>query len=489
MQLPILQSLRARLVASYLLAVLAGIGLITVLAGRSIYEAKRNQIEDHYSDLLLSAARDLEQPLIDQSSGQVSLEGIRQAASRWFSVIPEARYAVFQPDGKLLLASDGAGPAETGEVNPPEVQQALQPGAGVVLLPRQNSQGVNALFLAFRIDHSGAPSGVLRLEVPAGLLETPARSSLTWLIIASLAVAILLSALGLWMANSLSPPIKNVTDTAERLSQGDLSARAAVPPAPLELRRLAEALNTMAAKMQANMVELRGFVANASHELRTPLTSVKLRVEALRAGALQDQTVADRFLTEIESEVDRLSRMVSDLLDLSRIEAGLAPKERAPLDLGTVAQEVCEVFRARAERMGATLSLEIQPALPLVMGNEDQLRRVLYNLVDNAIKYTTRNGRVEVAVQTNAAGNYVQLRVFDSGYGIPPEHLAHIFERFYRVEATRPRYGPEHGSGLGLPIARSIVEIHGGKISVTSKIQEGTTFLVELPILESSSEK
>jgi hypothetical protein len=138
----------ARLVASYLLLALAGIGLISVLAARSIYDAKRHQIQDQYSDLLLSAARDLEQPLIDQSSGQGSLEGVRQAASRWFSKIPEARYAVFLPDGTLLLASDGSVPAGTGEVSPPEVQQALQPGSGVILHPRQNLQGEDALYLA-----------------------------------------------------------------------------------------------------------------------------------------------------------------------------------------------------------------------------------------------------------------------------------------------------------------------------------------------------
>jgi signal transduction histidine kinase len=194
--------------------------------------------------------------------------------------------------------------------------------------------------------------------------------------------------------------------------------------------------------------------------------------------------VTDRFLSEIESEVDRLSRMVNDLLDLSRIEAGLAPNERLPLELSVLAEEIRETFSTRAERMGIMLYLSTDPGLPKVQGNEEQLRRMLNNLVDNAIKFTARGGKVNISLETGEHGKCVRLKVKDTGFGIEPKHLPHIFERFYRIEATRPRYGPPQGSGLGLSIAKSIVETHGGKIAVTSQIGEGTSILVELPVHE-----
>ena len=157
----------------------------------------------------------------------------------------------------------------------------------------------------------------------------------------------------------------------------------------MELRRLVQAYNDMAERMQDTVSEMRSFVAYASHELRTPLTSIsKLRVEALRNGALDDPPVTERFLSEIESEVDRLSRMVNDLLDLSRIEAGLETNQLVPLNLETITAEIYDTYRARAERAGVKLSYHADPNIPLILGEEDQLRRMFYNLVDNAIKYT-----------------------------------------------------------------------------------------------------
>jgi two-component system phosphate regulon sensor histidine kinase PhoR len=272
-----------------------------------------------------------------------------------------------------------------------------------------------------------------------------------------------------------------MTQTSESLSRGDLGARVNTSTDTYEINRLAEAFNNMAGRLQAHVFELRSFVSNASHELRTPLTSIKLRVEALRNGALDDPPVTKQFLSEIESEVDRLSIMVNDMLDLSRIEAGLENSELEPVDLGIIIMEVYEVFKARAESAGVSLEASVEPELPTVLGAEDQLRRMLYNMVDNAIKYTPRGGSVKLSIEADFQARTVIIRVKDSGYGIAPEQLPRVFERFYRVEATRPRYGPPQGSGLGLAIAKSITEIHGGKIGVSSQLGRGSTFWVELP--------
>jgi signal transduction histidine kinase len=308
-----------------------------------------------------------------------------------------------------------------------------------------------------------------------------AQRSFVLLLLMAILVASGVSLGGWVLAKTLSRPIQVLTRAAKSMEQGDLSVRVK-PSGPEELERLAVAFNSMASRLQSNVTELRAFVANASHELRTPLTVVKLRTEALREGALEEPEIASRFLGDIESEIDRLVRMVNDLLDLSRLEARMTGSQRAEVNLSTVAQGAFNAFHIRAEHTGVDLKLEIEPDLPTVIGNEDQLRRVFYNLIENAIKYTPAGGRVEVLLRRGPNENTVRLLVRDNGPGIAPEHLPHVFERFYRADTTQPRQGAIRGSGLGLAIAKSIVESHSGEIGVSSQLGNGTTFWADLPI-------
>jgi signal transduction histidine kinase len=266
------------------------------------------------------------------------------------------------------------------------------------------------------------------------------------------------------MANYLVRPFNMLALKAQSILRGESIEENAEFSNPSEIHQVIDALNQMAKRAQAQVEEMRSFVANTSHELRTPLTSVKLRAEALRSGAVDDPVVANRYLSEIENEVDRLSQLVSDLLDLTKIEAGIAPTKMVALNFSQLLEEVCDTFKVRNERAGITLSYELGNGSYEVYGVEDQLRRVIYNLLDNAIKYTPRGGLVEVKLEANLAKEILRLAIKDTGFGIPAADLSLIFQRFYRVEATRPRYGVTRGSGLGLPIARSIVEAHKGKI-------------------------
>jgi len=201
----------------------------------------------------------------------------------------------------------------------------------------------------------------------------------------------------------------------------------------------------------------------------------------LREGAKEDPEVADRFLSEIETEVDRLVGMVNDLLDLSRVDAGMDATKRTMIDLTAIAHEVYETFNIRSARAGVELALNTTPDLAQIMGNEDQLRRVFYNLVENAIKFTKEGGRVEMSIGQGPKENTVRFTVRDTGGGITPEHLPHVFELFYRADPTQPRPGSSRGSGLGLAIAKSIVENHGGEIGVSSQIGVGATFWADFP--------
>ena len=220
----------------------------------------------------------------------------------------------------------------------------------------------------------------------------------------------------------------------------------------------------------------REFVANVSHELRTPLTTVKAAVDTLQDGALEDRAVAIGFLKRINSEVDRMTNLVADLLELSRLESGHVVPHRTPLDLALLIQEAVERFAMPAAQNEVTLRHLVSDAAPQVSADADMLRQVLSNLLDNAIKYTAPSGSVEVSART-ANGNAV-VTVADTGQGIPREHVPHVFERFYKVERARR----EGGTGLGLAIVKHIVQVHGGDVFVESQEGAGSTFVFTLPL-------
>jgi signal transduction histidine kinase len=475
------RTLQARLILSHLVVSLISVALISLYAGQTLFNAVRAQVEHRYEDLLFAAVNQIEQPLQNYLAGQHGSESIQQSLEPSMAYHPEVQYVLYLADGTPLLSRSGELPPPATQQTTPELWAALNSPIGEGEQFRPNSQGQETLYLAARIQRDRQILGVLRLEIPIETWLAPARSALAVLIASALLVALGMGLFGYFLARNVAGPIEKITQTAESLARGDMSARVVAPATPHEVHRLAEAFNHMATRLETYVNEMRTFVANASHELRTPLTSIKLRVEALRNGALDDPPVTERFLAEVESEVDRLSHMVNDLLDLSRIEAGLEPSQRAMVDLAAVVNDVYEAFKVRAERSGIHLTCSTEPGLPPVLGVEDQLRRMLYNLVDNAIKYTPRGGKVEISLTPGSRAATIRLMVKDSGFGIAPSHLPHVFERFYRVEATRPRFGPPTGSGLGLPIAKSIAETHGGEIGVTSQLGKGSTFWVELP--------
>ena len=218
----------------------------------------------------------------------------------------------------------------------------------------------------------------------------------------------------------------------------------------------------------------REFVSNVSHELRTPLSSVKALAEALESGALDDADTARDFVRRIHGEADRMSALVDELLELSRLESGQAPLVMETVDVAALARVEIEAFQLRAEAAGATLQARLPESPALVRGERDKLRQVLGNLLDNALKFTPNGGTVTVLVRAAAGG--VEVAVQDTGAGIPAEHLPHVFERFYKADRARG----DGGTGLGLAIVRHIVEAHGGTARAESREGEGTTVSVML---------
>ena len=270
-------------------------------------------------------------------------------------------------------------------------------------------------------------------------------------------------------------PVDRMTETTRRISAEHLTGRLDETGAGDELDRLAQTLNAMLGRLDAAFKEMRQFTADASHELQTPLTILKGEMEvALRSPRSPEEY--QRILKSALEEIDKIARLVEGLLLLARADAGVLRMDQRPVDLGQLVEEVYGQARILAE--ARSINLGLGPVEPVsAQGDYTHLRRLLLNLVDNGIKYTPPGGNVTISLQSS--GGWASIRVEDTGIGIPKEDQARIFQRFYRSPEARSR--AEGGAGLGLCIARSIAEAHGGRIEVESIAGRGSTFTVLLP--------
>jgi signal transduction histidine kinase len=297
--------------------------------------------------------------------------------------------------------------------------------------------------------------------------------ALMYAALAAIVVAVLVS---LFFSRRVIVPVQAMSSAAQHIAEGHYDERVQVRGED-ELAQLAERFNQMAEKLNEVEATRRRLIADVSHELRTPLTAIKGSMEGLMDGVLP--ATAETY-TQIHAEADRLNRLVDDLQELSRIEAQAYQLEIRPVDVSPAIKTVIKRLSPQAESRHTSLDHKIAASLPVVYADEDRLIQVLTNLTGNALQYTPENGKVSIAAEpTNGA---VRFSVHDTGVGIPPEHLTHIFDRFYRVDKSRSR-GAGGGSGIGLTIARALVEAQGGHIWAESPGEgQGSTFIFTLPV-------
>lgn len=298
-------------------------------------------------------------------------------------------------------------------------------------------------------------------------------------VLAATALAILL---GVYVSRRIAGPIQEMTRASHRIAAGHYDERVAVfPDRPDpehldELGRLAVDFNRMTAALEQTEKMRRELIGNVAHELATPLTSI----EGYMEGLIDDVLPADAATFEkVRREADRLQRLVSDLQELSRLEERVLSLDLRPVSIASLIVATSDRLRAQFEDKEITLEADLSNDLPRIRGDEDRLGQVLLNLVGNALQYTPSGGRVSVLARRE--GDSVRVEVIDNGIGIGPEHLPHVFDRFYRVDRSRSRVGG--GSGIGLTIARHLVEAHGGEITASSEgLGKGSTFAFTIPI-------
>jgi two-component system sensor histidine kinase BaeS len=279
-----------------------------------------------------------------------------------------------------------------------------------------------------------------------------------------------------WVARSIARPIHAMQLLADDLADGHLDQPVRIR-GPDEIDRLAAALNRMAQQL-AHLEKVRSeLIANVSHDLRTPVSNIRVAAEAAAQRIEAGKLPPLRLLEGVVAETERLNDFIDDVLELSRLESGVLALHLEPLDLAAWTQELVAALRPRLEEKGLTLIVEIPPHLPPFRADHDRLWQAVMNLLDNAVKFTPDGGRITFSATAEKAG--FTLSVADTGPGIAAEDLPFLFERFFKADRSRDRR--QGGAGLGLAIAKRLVEAHGGRISVESTPGVGTTFRLWLP--------
>lgn len=377
---------------------------------------------------------------------------------------------VYDLDGTEVAASPNL--PSTLEANPAALDAALN-GDTTALTVDNGSYSMREMLLPLVL--RGQVVGVLHMA----RLISDANRALNVLLYALLGggLLVLVAAArgGVWLTRAALRPIDQISETAQSIVHAeDLSRRVPVPEPADELQRLAVTINDLLARLEGLFSAQRRFVADVSHELRTPLAAMQGNLDVLSRGAARDPQLLAESLTDMRSEVNRMIRMVNDLLLLAQSDSGVKLR-REPVELDTLLLEVHREMRPLAAGIQLRLGHEDQLT---VVGDRDRIKQALLNLAVNAIQHTPQGGTVTLSL--DQADGFARMSISDTGAGIDPADLPFIFDRFYRADQTRTR--SSGGAGLGLAIVKWIAEAHGGNVTVTSELGQGSTFAFLLPM-------
>lgn len=439
-----------RLLASYLVLIGVTVALLAVIVNL----ATANTFSRYLTD----------QALVHSEMLPVMLAGYYAQRSTWDGVQPRIDEAATLIDAQVTL-TDRQGQVVAATRADVLGHNAAAPGDLGLAIPVVGPDGarVGTVYLGRSLSQRRAD---------AQFLAAVTRS----LAMAGVGVALVGAVLGWLLARSISRPLRAMSQAAGRMAQGDYTARVADIGTD-EVGALGRTLNQMAEGMAGVESTRRALVADVSHELRTPLTVIQGYLEGLRSGAIADRQSAERAFDAMYGETRRLLRLVKDLHYLSVLDGGLGEVDRRPTDVRELLTETLARYAPAAEARGVRLAAAVADGMPLVALDAERMAQVVVNLVDNALRHTPAGGSITVSAALEA-GDLV-LAVTDTGEGIAPEHLPHIFERFYRADRHRSRTG-EGGAGIGLSIVRGVVEALGGTVEAESEVGRGTRFTVRI---------
>ncbi len=444
-----IHSLRFRLLLAFTLVVLITIGAVFFF----INEATKDEIRQfqEQADQLLTRRMGFE--LSRYYFRQGDWGGIQPFVEQWGNLY-EQRIVLTDANGFIAADSEGDLLGDLYDLDSPGTPLSSPRGGGVIgtlyINPRSSTEiGFTSMQILFK-------------EI--GLF-------FIWGGLIAVAIALVMT---FFLSRKILAPVKTLTSAASRLGRGDLSQRVQLKDKG-EMGELAQAFNSMAGDLERTEQLRQNMIADAAHELRTPLSNIRGYLEAIRDRIKRPDTDTIR---SIDEEATLLSRLVDDLQALSLAEAGELKLNRQAEDIIKLIKQAVAAKQTQAAAKGISISTEVSQKLPLVNIDSRRIGQVLHNLLENAIAHTAKSGNIVVAAQKQ--DNWVKVSVTDTGEGIPAEDLPSVFERFYRVDKSRTR--ATGGSGLGLTIAKRLVEVHGGKIEAQSELGKGSCFSFTLPV-------
>lgn len=437
-----------------------------------------------YVDSRLEAIAESWADMIGDNAGLL-LASLEQQGGAALRVLPEEKVStdriasirVLSPDGIVLWKSPPILPPVLSEA--PVPHEVLKGHRTFETIDAGNGSPVRRVWTP--IEYQGEVRYVLQAETAMRLMQS-ALSGLQILLAVGSIVMLGLAWVGSrWLARRSLMPIEALSTTAQNIAEtSSLTPRLKLDPWCVEFQRLAEVFNSMMDRLQRAFEGQRRFVTDAAHELHTPLTALKGNLEVAFARNRSAQEYRETLIGNLAS-VDWLIHLCRSLITLAKLTADDFRPPKQPVQIPKLLREVIDELRVLADDRHIGLRMEAGP-VPDVLGNPEQLQRIFINLIDNALRHTHPGGTVTGTV--SATPLHVNVSLADTGEGIAPEHLPHIFDRFYRADQARSR--ESGGVGLGLAIVKEIVTGHGGEIAVTSEVNKGTLFTIRLPIASAS---
>ena len=466
-----IHSFRFRLLLAFVLVIVAATGAVYFFIGQTAAAEIRRYTERSAEARIGRVGFELYRHYREYGSW----EGIQPFVEQWGSLY-----------GRRIILTDAGGVVVADSEGKLLGEQYQSDSPGRRLSPRREGVTAGVLYISpepstsqptpsFREGAApGFPSPGLSPDFPSPLgLSRSIGRFLLWGTLLAIAIALVFT---FFLSRRISAPVKALALAAGRLGRGDLSQRVLLKDKG-EMGELAHAFNSMATDLERAEKMQRDMVADVAHELRTPLSNIRGYLEAIHDGVIRSD--ADAILS-LNEEASLLSRLVDDLQELSLAEAGALKLDCQTVDIGNVIKQTVATKQTQAAAKGVSLSTELPDRLPLVNIDSRRTSQVLRNLLENAIAHTGNGG--SIAVSAEEQNSQVKVSVTDTGEGIPAEDLPHIFERFYRVDKSRTRV--TGGSGLGLTIARRLVEAQGGSIEVQSQPGKGSRFTFTVPVSE-----
>lgn len=442
-----IHSLRFRLLAAFALVILVVVGAIYFFVSQTTQVEVRRYGERSEQARFGRVAFELHRYYREHGSW----EGIQTDVEQWGSLY-----------GRRIILTDSSGVVVADSQGELLGQQYHPSTPGMRFPPPWEGDSVGTFYI------SPEPSAVF--PSPLSLSQAIDRF-LLWGALLAAAVAFLVT---YFLSRRISAPVKALTLAAGQLGQGDLSQRVQSKEKG-EIGELAQAFNAMAENLERNEQLRRNMIADTAHELRTPLSNLKGYLEAIRDGVMRPNRDVVRSLDE---EANLLSRLVDDLQELSLAEASELKLDYQMEDINKLIKQTIAARQVQAAAKEVLISADLPRKLPPVSIDSRRISQVLLNLIDNAITHTPQGGIITIAARK--LDNWLEISVEDSGEGIPAEDLPNVFERFYRVDKSRAR--ATGGAGLGLAIAKSLVEAHNGKIAVESELGKGSRFSFTIPV-------